>query len=409
MNEIDEFLSDYLVKGTRANYRGLLNNFFKAINVENPDEYINDCKNGRDYKADVNTFWLSMNGKPPLTIIGAMSVIKMFLEFHEIDVTKKVWRSLKRKTRGHRARTQDLAPSPFQLKQILSHGSILERAVFLLSSSSGMRIDEILSLTKEDIEFDSDPMKINIPVTQDQSTKSGDPRYCFASNETKLSILEWMKERDKRFKFAVARSRGKTNPVDGREIFAKVEHSDQIFPYSYATMRSKWIRLIQLSGFDKKDKSTGRYIYHIHSLKKYFKSRMELELPVPIVGALAGHEEYLDDAYRRYTPEEIGKFYKKGEHLIVVFESSESSEQLSSIEKTCDKQKLQIEALTALVNQSLKMLNDSMPHHVAAWWNTLSDKEKDTIGKKISKVDAYDMLKQNDTEGLIRALVDIGV
>ena len=331
MNEIDEFLADYPVNRTKANYRGTLNNFFKSINVENPDGYISDGKESRDYKADVTTFWKSMEGKPPLSIIGGMSVVKMFLEFHEIDIPKKIWKSLRRKTRGHRARTQDMAPSPFQLKQILSHGGALERAVFLVSSSSGMRIDEVINLTKEDIEFDSDPMKINVPVTQEQGTKSGDPRYCFASNESKLAILEWLKERDVRIETAVARGRNKRNK-DGKEIFAKVSTTNQIFPYSYPTMRLKWIRLLRLSGFNQKDKSTGRYIYHIHSLKKYFMSRMKIKIPVPIVEALGGHEAYLDEAYRRYTPEQMGEFYKKGEHTITVFEGS-SDERINDLDK----------------------------------------------------------------------------
>lgn len=332
-NEIEEFLADYPDKGTRANYRSQLNNFFRAINVKNPDKYISGCKNGRDYKADVNVFWLSMNGRPPKSIIFSMSIVKMFFEFHEIDIPKKVWRNLGRKTKGHRARTQDMAPSPFQLKQILSHGGALERAAFLISSSTGMRIDEVIKLTKEDIDFDSDPMKINVPVTKDQGTKSGDPRYCFASNEAKVAILEWLKERDGRLEVAIARGRNKRNKETGKEIFAKVANANQIFPYSYVTMRGKWIRLLRLSGFDQRDKSTGRYLLHIHSLKKYFMSRMKLELPVIIVECLGGHEAYLDEAYRRYTPEQIGEFYKKGEHLINVFERGEDAEKLEKFEQ----------------------------------------------------------------------------
>ena len=88
-NEIEEFLDDYPVEGTRANYRSRMNKFFRAIDVKNPNEYINNCRNGRDYEADVNTFWKSMDGAPPLCIISAMSTIKMFLEFNEIDISKK--------------------------------------------------------------------------------------------------------------------------------------------------------------------------------------------------------------------------------------------------------------------------------------------------------------------------------
>ena len=41
-------------------------------------------------------------------------------------------------------------------------------------------------------------------------------------------------------------------------------------------------------------------------------SQLKLEIPAVIPEALAGHEQYLDEAYRRYTKNQLGEMYKKG-------------------------------------------------------------------------------------------------
>ena len=38
-------------------------------------------------------------------------------------------------------------------------------------------------------------------------------------------------------------------------------------------------------------------------------------IPVDVVEALMGHEGYLTEAHRRYTPEDLADFYKKGKRV----------------------------------------------------------------------------------------------
>ena len=51
-------------------------------------------------------------------------------------------------------------------------------------------------------------------------------------------------------------------------------------------------------------------------------SQLKLELPAVIPEALAGHEQYLDEAYRRYTQKQLGEMYSKGMHRLMVFEAT---------------------------------------------------------------------------------------
>ena len=78
-------------------------------------------------------------------------------------------------------------PTNNQLKKILSHGKAIERALFLIASSSGIRIDTLLQLEPSDIDMNNSPVKITIPG---RITKSGNPRISFMSDEAKTALEE---------------------------------------------------------------------------------------------------------------------------------------------------------------------------------------------------------------------------
>ena len=74
------------------------------------------------------------------------------------------------------------------------------------------------------------------------------------------------------------------------------------------------------SGLNGKDKSTGREKIHPHVLRKFFRTRLGAAgIQIDVVEVLMGHEGYLTEVYRRYTQEDLAKFYKQGEHVLQVF------------------------------------------------------------------------------------------
>ncbi|MEM3629336.1 MAG: hypothetical protein QXW47_06335 [Candidatus Jordarchaeales archaeon] len=54
-------------------------------------------------------------------------------------------------------------------------------------------------------------------------------------------------------------------------------------------------------------------------LRKFFRTRMATVIPVDIVEALMVHEGYLAEVYRQYSFEDLAKYYKQGEHTLLVF------------------------------------------------------------------------------------------
>ena len=305
MNKIEEFLEDYPSSSTRNAYKAHLNKFFNAIEAD-PEQYFD---NGRDYEQDVKTFWKAIIDEPPCTRNMRISCIRTFLIENDVAIKTKVWKNFRKRAKGNRPVTQDLVPTNAQLKKILAHAGVKERALFLIASSSGMRIDEILHLKESDIDLDSKPVKINI---RGETTKTGNPRIAFMSEEAKTHLEEWLKVRKEYLRVSVKRANFKH--------YTKTADNPYIFPFTYATAHVIWNRLTRKAGFTEREERTNRHKMHIHTLRKYYRTRMSLEIPVDVVEALMGHEGYLTIAYRRYSQEQLAELYEKAVHTIAVFD-----------------------------------------------------------------------------------------
>jgi len=67
---------------------------------------------------------------------------------------------------------------------------------------------------------------------------------------------------------------------------------------------------------------------HPHTLRKFFRTKLGAVIPVDVVEALMGHEGYLTDVYRRYSMEDLAKFYKQGESALLSFTEAEEVSKL---------------------------------------------------------------------------------
>ena len=70
-----------------------------------------------------------------------------------------------------------------------------------------------------------------------------------------------------------------------------------------------------------KDKKTGRRIYHLHSLRKFFRTQIGLDLDV--IHALMGHSEYLDSSYLRQEQEEIAAAYLEAIPKVSIYQTED--------------------------------------------------------------------------------------
>jgi len=336
MNKIEEYVVDVEKKNTKRSIKQHLNSYFSFMDVD-PGLYVDkrpkiDYENKIEkeiltkhkeyvkinkltkYDLDFLVFYEYLKDKSPLTRKQRLNTVKLFLEDNNITISKKALNKTIKKVNA-KPITLDSIPTNSELKQILQHGGILERALFLFTASSGMRINcEALQIEAEDIDFNHNPVLIRVRA---EIAKNGQPRVCFISNEAKEMVLEWLKVRGEYLvkacnKKYISNLAIKKNPND-----------DRLFPISYTAVVRRWHRMLYNSGYDKKDRSTNIHIFHIHTLRKLYETRMSTAgIPEAIYQQLEGHEGYLNGSYKRYTEQELSEFYLKAIPSLSILEST---------------------------------------------------------------------------------------
>ena len=87
------------------------------------------------------------------------------------------------------------------------------------------------------------------------------------------------------------------------------------------------------ASLDTRDNTTQRRVLHLHSLRKFFRSNIGLD--VSVTHALMGHVEYLDESYLRLEQErEIARTYKEAMPNVSVYqvEDQQLKKQTSMLE-----------------------------------------------------------------------------
>ena len=389
MNSTKIFLKTYDNKGTRGNISNTIKLFFQSIYEEATPENLDEMaekyfNNKRDYEKDVQNFLQSLNGSAPLTIKLKKSILKTFLIENEVELSLKFWRMTNRKIKGSRALTLDRIPTKVEFKKILMHMPVHGKALYLTLESSGMRIGEALHINIEDLNLEETPVRIQI---RGEITKTGNSRHAFVSSEAKEALTEWLKVRKNYLIAASAKS----------HLYTKSVEDKRVFPYNSSTARCLWKNALHKAGLNGRDKSTNREVLHPHVLRKFFRTQLPSIIPVDIVEALMGHEGYLTEVYRKYTLEDLRKFYLKGEAALLVFTDTQKVVELQKVIKE-ENTKLQKDIeeknmrLQVLVN-SLAIENQSMKREIT----DLSEANKklesnmgkiaNTLGKVIKKLE----------------------
>ena len=315
-----KYLEQYESKTTVSNYKSCLRIFFKLIYGKT--EPLEDLakqyfSENRNYEEDVESLLSSMHGRPPKTVRHRIASVKVFLVENDVELNAKFWKRITGKIKGSRAWTEDRIPTQEEFRRILNHLPLPGKALSLVLLSSGIRIGEALHLVPEDMELDADPARIKVKGSY---TKSGNPRTSFISREAKEVLTEWLKIRDQYLVSSVSKTK----------LYEKDINDKRVFPWSRANSYCMWNLGLVKSKFDKVDSSTNRHVIHPHVLRKFFRTKLASVIQVDVVEALMGHEGYLTEVYRKYSTEDLAKFYKQGEHALLVFTEATEVNRLKS-------------------------------------------------------------------------------
>jgi len=345
LGRIEKFLNMFSSKNTIIAYRWSLKEFFKTIyNVEveeitKMEELANKYfSEKRNHEEDIEKFFTAIKDKPPKTIRLMISAIRTFLIENGIEIKEAFWRRLRKRIKGKRALTIDVVPNNNELKQIILHMPIHGKALTLLLASSGMRIGEALKLKLNDIDLEREPTRINI---KGEYTKTGNPRIAFCSKEAKEAIKEWLKIRNDYLRQAYGRSR----------VYEKDIEDPRLFPFEAPVFYEIWEKAVKRAGFEKIEEKTNRQVVHPHVLRKFFRTKMATLIPLDVVEALMGHEGYLTEVYRRYSIEDLERFYLQGEPSVLIFSSSED---ITKLKKEIEEKNLQLQnIINGLVSENM--------------------------------------------------------
>jgi len=284
-----QWLGEFRKRSTRRCYCSALRKFKACLEIDDLGGYL---AGKPDAGADIRRFLVAMEGRPSKTVGVYCTAVRVFLLDHNVDFQMNEWRRMRRRgfvPKRIKALTRDKKPSKVMLKKILNYADIKLRALVLYLLSSGGRIGETLLLRIDDFDFDADPPRVHI---RGEITKGGiGERTAYFSYEARDALRDWLRVK-----------------VGLRKRDGGSYGGDTVFPFRHETARYMWNRACDKAGYGDKDQRTGRRIYHVHSLRKFFRSNVGLDLDV--IHALMGHGQYLDDAYLRLEDAgEIAKAY----------------------------------------------------------------------------------------------------
>lgn len=330
MSIIEEWKESLRARNTKLSYMNGLKSFARTIirgkdNLDSAvEQYVKQIKSGRDLFDDLLAYASSLSESPPKTAQSYMAgTISFFQHTVDLDLTHKQKKLIRnRMPKGKRARTIEDDLTRERLRKILSYCDVKGKTLYLFLESSGIRVGEALQLEVDDLDLSSHPVKVNV---RGEYTKSGDPYYSFISTEAKQSLEEWLRMRERYVETSVNRGGGLAKwRRDGRGV--KPTEDQRVFPFSISVAIAMWNTALRKAKLENQDKATRRRTLHVHMLRKYFSSQLKLVVPREIVEALMGHEEGLDDAYKRYTEKEIREWYLKGEAQLDIFSAKEYRE-----------------------------------------------------------------------------------
>ena len=317
MGKIEQFVKRYEKRShhTMNNYRYILQSYFKTIQQQ-PNTYFTK-RNETQIKQDITRYWDTISEQAPKSRDLKLACIKSFLIWNEIEIKTRFYKELRESIKEKGALTEDYVPKTIDLQKMIQHANIRERAWILLASSSGMRIGEILKLEQNMLHLDQDPPYIQLPG---RITKNGKKRFTFCTPEARDAIIEWLQVRTT----YLQKINGKNNLPHAKKVYHDPEDR-RIFPFQYYPISCKFNQLTDIIKKGKKDERTKRAAFHIHCLRKYAKTRMQLSMPDAMVDFIIGHSGYLPE-YDVFEVEQIAPHYKKAMNDLCVFSSPDNEE-----------------------------------------------------------------------------------
>ena len=263
------------------------------------EEFAGKVRAGSMDVADEVNRWLDeLNSRnlAPATQKMYFQVVKKFVEVAVPEVTVS-WKAVDLP----RVWTveEDRVPTKEELRGILNHGNLKDRAIVLAALSSGLRVGTLADLRVEDVDFDAFEDVALIKV-QAELAKERVKYVTFATPEAKRVLKQYLDSRRRRK--------------------GELSNDSKVFGCDVRAIGMRWTRLLKKAGMAEK----GRTFYklHFHTLRKFFRTNLELAgVSKSFRERLLGHKgEYLDESYFKPQMQLLLKEYRKAVPQLTILE-----------------------------------------------------------------------------------------
>jgi integrase len=382
---LGKYLDNESNERTKSGKKSLLSDYFfiyiykepKTLDMTKCDElaerYLNEIKEGRNYFQDLLGYIADLSKRVSSSSVGQyVSAVKGFLAFYDYDFKPSQLMALRKKTPSHNAVGREDGLKVEDISRILQHSDLKMRALILVLASSGMRIGEALSITLKDVDLDHDPPVIHI---SGKKTKTKTRRTTFLSQEARGVLVEWLKVREKYIKQAMSKNQ---YLMAANYSGIKDKDDDCVFPFSITVAHAAWDTLLEKTGLMKRDEDTNWTTRRLHTLRKFFRTRMALGVNVDLVESLMGHGDTLTNTYRKYEddPDTYEKEYKKGEPYVTIQQTN-----IMDIEEVKKETKNEIDELKAQLAELANIVNELRHHYGADERLGYKESYRELVGK----------------------------
>jgi len=274
----------------------------------------------------------------PRGIHSYLSGLKGFLRHMGIKINSDDFKQLVKIPRV--VKTREIPVTKEMIVRILHNSPPKLQTAILVCISSGLRIGELVQLKLSDIDFKSNPVKLNI---RSEIAKGSMSRETFITSEATRALQDYLKrnfgwkENEPNLELQNTMIFGRISKVNTKDIPKfSVESSKQILQVS---LRNQIEKITELNIRNE----NGLRTIHFHALRKFFRTTVGNACGRDYAEALMGHGFYMDTYYQ--LPEE------KKKQMYLDAESQLTISDFKAVEKNLETLSMKYAELEAKFNE----------------------------------------------------------
>lgn len=286
-------------KKTIATYQTALNHFKKfTLTNYNCDELhlVEQIKSDEiDLYSVIRNFVIYLDQKQirPRGIHSYLSGLKGFLRHMGIKINSDDFKQLVKIPKV--VKTREIPITKEMILRVMHNSSPKLQTAILVCTSSGLRIGELVQLKLSDIDFESNPTKLNI---RSEIAKGSMSRETFITTEATCALQDYLKryfgwiENEPNLNLQNTMIFGRISEVkNGNTPTFSLDSAKQILQMSL----HKQIENIPELNIKNEN---GLLVIHFHALRKYFRTILGNACGRDYAEALMGHSFYMDTYYQ---------------------------------------------------------------------------------------------------------------